>query len=348
MIFALKKFTGGMGDEDESQPENDRSWMKFFLKPQDEAKTVICTRKANGEAAHLSVRFIEQKCFLIVGSKNVHILISTYSDIEKYLDSRFQYAKVIARAVLDTLSSFNDSSLSLLLNFLHYTKLTAVFELLQPKYQHIENVSNLQNNTLQFIAWTLPYDQNNRNSKSYCAISPDKGIQFAQKLGFQTVIYDSIDPRDVPSRMDSIRISHGFEGEVMYFMDECENVIGLMKKKTAWYIVLRAIREKAVAAYAEWKKLSNFNQASWSRKVKSRLKDIQGWVCYSDKFCDTWAKLGFTFIVWVIHLCQGKLERNAENNKLKRIINDVGIRPQFPCIWKQFLDVQNLSDRIAW
>ena len=134
----------GMGDEDESQPENDRSWMKFFLKPQDEAKTVICTRKANGEAAHLSVRFIEQKCFLIVGSKNVHILISTYSDIEKYLDSRFQYAKVIARAVLDTLSSFNDSSLSLLLNFLHYTKLTAVFELLQPKYQHIENLSNLQ------------------------------------------------------------------------------------------------------------------------------------------------------------------------------------------------------------
>ena len=160
-------------------------------------------------------------------------MISTYSDIEKYLDSRFQYAKVIARAVLDTLSSFNDSSLSLLLNFLHYTKLTAVFELLQPKYQHIENLSNLQNNTLQFIAWTLPYDQNNRNSKSYCAISPDKGIQFAQKLGFQTVIYDSIDPRDVPSRMDSIRISHGFEGEVMYFMDECENVIGLMKKKNS-------------------------------------------------------------------------------------------------------------------
>ena len=72
--------------------------------------------------------------------------------------------------------------------------------------------------------------------------------------------------------------------------------------------------------FSDSKKLSNFNQASWSRKVKSRLKDIQGWVCYSDKFCDTWAKLGFTFIVWVIHLCQGKLEKNVETKTLRQEI----------------------------
>ena len=56
IIFALKKFTGGMGDEDETQPDDNYVWMKYFLKPVSSAQKVICTRKANGEAAHLSVR----------------------------------------------------------------------------------------------------------------------------------------------------------------------------------------------------------------------------------------------------------------------------------------------------
>jgi hypothetical protein len=33
IIFALKKFTGGMGDEDETQPDDNFVWMKYFLKP---------------------------------------------------------------------------------------------------------------------------------------------------------------------------------------------------------------------------------------------------------------------------------------------------------------------------
>ena len=57
VIFALKKFTGGMGDEDETQPDDNFVWMKYFLKPLASARKVVCTRKANGEAAHLSVRF---------------------------------------------------------------------------------------------------------------------------------------------------------------------------------------------------------------------------------------------------------------------------------------------------
>ena len=56
IIFALKKFTGGMGDEDETQPDDNYVWMKYFLKPIESAEKVICMRKANGEAAHLSVR----------------------------------------------------------------------------------------------------------------------------------------------------------------------------------------------------------------------------------------------------------------------------------------------------
>ena len=39
VVFALKKFTGGMGDEDEEQPENDLVWQRYFLKPIDQVMT---------------------------------------------------------------------------------------------------------------------------------------------------------------------------------------------------------------------------------------------------------------------------------------------------------------------
>eukprot|EP00091_Calanus_sinicus_P002978 TRINITY_DN13127_c0_g1_i1.p1 TRINITY_DN13127_c0_g1~~TRINITY_DN13127_c0_g1_i1.p1 ORF type:complete len:199 (-),score=58.44 TRINITY_DN13127_c0_g1_i1:248-844(-) len=64
VVFALKKFTGGMGDEDEDQPENDLVWQRYFQKPIDEVKKVVCMIKENGEAAHVSVRLIEGKFFL--------------------------------------------------------------------------------------------------------------------------------------------------------------------------------------------------------------------------------------------------------------------------------------------
>ena len=41
-----------------------------------------------------------------------------------------------------------------------------------------------------------------------------------------------------------VRKDQGYEGVVLYFLDADLNVIGLLKKKTVWYIVLRAIREK--------------------------------------------------------------------------------------------------------
>ena len=40
--------------------------------------------------------------------------------------------------------------------------------------------------------------------------------------------------------------------KIVYFSDD--NTIGLLKKKTVWYILLRAIREKISYAVIEYKK----------------------------------------------------------------------------------------------
>jgi len=42
-----------------------------------------------------------------------------------------------------------------------------------------------------------------------------------------------------------IRRLRGTEGRVVYFLNGENHVIGLLKKKSTWYIILRALREKS-------------------------------------------------------------------------------------------------------
>ncbi len=56
----------------------------------------------------------------------------------------------------------------------------------------------------------------------------------------------------------------------MYFMDSKANVIGLLKKKTAWYVLCRAIREKAAAAMAAYNKNPNVSTSEKEKKTASR------------------------------------------------------------------------------
>lgn len=58
VIYANRKFTGNIGDEDDLQPESNDQWKKYFLKDQEEAQQVVCMEKVNGEAAHFSGRCV--------------------------------------------------------------------------------------------------------------------------------------------------------------------------------------------------------------------------------------------------------------------------------------------------
>ena len=53
-------------------------------------------------------------------------------------------------------------------------------------------------------------------------------------LGIDTVTYKVIPASKAEERMTQVRKEYGYEGEVMYFVDNKDHVIGLLKKKTAW------------------------------------------------------------------------------------------------------------------
>ena len=139
-----------MGDEDEgeydgkSDEDDSATWMKFFSKPLSEVDTVVATEKANGESAHFSVRYLrETKEFLcFAGSKNVHVAFRRQEDLElpEYKEARFGTAKKIARSILNDLDAMTPEHKQEWLIFLASTQTTAIYEFLQPQYQHVELV----------------------------------------------------------------------------------------------------------------------------------------------------------------------------------------------------------------
>ena len=66
-----------------------------------------------------------------------------------------------------------------------------------------------------------------------------------------------IEKGDVEERMAKVREGRDYEGEVLYFMDSNNNTVGLLKKKTTWYIILRAIREKVSHVWSTYRYLEN-------------------------------------------------------------------------------------------
>jgi hypothetical protein len=68
-------------------------------------------------------------------------------------------------------------------------------------------------------------------------------------------------------KIEKIRKGFNYEGDVLYFIDSAHNVIGLLKKKTVWYIIVRALREKIRAYFSK-----NSDQNLENTKEKVDLK----------------------------------------------------------------------------
>ena len=114
-------------------------------------------------------------------------------------------------------------------------------------------------------------------------------------------------------------------------MDADLNIIGMLKKKTTWYIILRALREK-IRVFLSPK--SNWKVTDLKDKISDRLDDIRNWIGFNSKDLDKWKSLCHKFCEW--------FDKNyCSNSKLKIDFNE-----RYPVIWKNFLYENNFSDRI--
>jgi len=329
VTFALRKFTGGMGDEDETQPENAHVWQRYFIKPMEEVKEIVVMNKENGEAAHFSARLIGGQFYFICGSKNVHMIFRNQEDIDKYVDSRFFVAKTVCETVLHTVNNMNDHQRDVLLSFLHISKMTAIMEILQPSYQHVVDLSHLDRASLKFLCFTAQYSSM-ESTRSLTSLPPHTALELGKLLGLTPTSYEKIQFEKFEEKELNVRGGRGFEGAVFYFLDSEENVIGLLKKKTSWYILLRAIREKVSFAMIEYKKhpggFKELTRKGHMKKLHHRLDEIQNWLKLSDNEIAHWKTLGSNFLYWTVE--QARFSPSCE----------VTSRGSFPNSWKKFLE----------
>jgi len=333
VIFALRKFTGGMGDEDEAQPEDAQVWQKYFLRPMEEVEKVVCVVKENGEAAHLAVRWIEGRFFYICGSKNVHLIFRNREDLSRYSSTRYSVARTVGEAWLHQADTLSSTQLNLLLNLLHTRRLTLVMEVLNPEYQHVVSLSHLSSPSLRFLTLTQQYGT---AQHSLTALPPHTCLDLGRVLGLETAQYQVIPASQAEERMGEVRAGHGYEGEVLYFLDCQDRTLGLIKKKTAWYVLARAVREKVNNATNQYRKFGGERGREHNLgKIDRRMEEIQTWLELCDQQTEQWKELGRGFYIDTMNQlleCPDRME-------------EVGARGNFPHRWRLYLEQGGLTDR---
>lgn len=325
VIFGNRKFTGSPADEDDSLRPTYSSL--YFISPLETAKKVICIEKLNGEAAHFSGIFIGGVFFLVAGSKNCHILFNSEEQIELYTEDRFRIAKIVARTVYKYWQSLNDSLRNSIEIELHESRNTIVCELLQPAYQHLISFDTYEN---AITAFTITPPPKNGKVETLISMSPEVVLDKLKSYNLKVPKYEIISPDEVNSKTTQIRNEYDLEGMVLYYVDEHDHTIALIKVKTKWYIILRALREKTIFCFYTKKHKMDTDDAIL--KSLRRIDEFVKWLELNEGEIHFWKNLYEQWFIW--------LEKIKDNFKADTM------RAEFINQWKKFLEECDLNDRI--
>ena len=315
---------------------------------------VIGTSKENGSAAHLTAIFVDGEYVLIGGSKNSHLICSLKhgeEDLRLYPDSPWKVAKIIMQAIFDLFKDMGEENTEKFLFLLANWHLTAIFEMLDPNDQHVELLTNPKP-IVRFITFTSAWRGEQPQDNNLLCLYPIHAVKLAEAYNMPTITYEVVGlspdkaQRDeaFASLQDRIRRDFGNEGQVLYFATEDDVVIGLLKKKTMWYIILRALREK-YKLYQSFLHRKNTGKDTrfksleeqkndLERLIKRRLAEIQKWLAFSDEYLQQWESIGLAGNEWVF--------QQLKNKKL----NPDLLGNQFTVVWDNFLKETGRNDRI--
>lgn len=105
-----------------------------------------------------------------------------------------------------------------------------------------------------------------------------------------------------------------------------------MKKKTIWYVILRAIREKARPMVGGWEKDRKMTLSETIERTSRRLNAIQKWLGFSNTILDRWKELAGQYLKWLM-----------EGAK-KKTITRADVADEYPILWSKFLQETNNRD----
>ena len=321
VIYANKKFTGSPIDEDNDDIIN-HNWRDFFIKPYEDSVKVLCMEKINGEAGHFSGRFIENKFYLFAGSKNVHLMFNEKKHIDLYEGNRFQIAKEVAYEVFSHWSNMSSKTRNHLAHFLHKTKGTITCEILRKSNQHVVVIE--KDELVAYCVTPPPMIIKSMKDPMHLLTitSPLHLLQLFECLNFKIPKYEEITMDEVEERDTMVRNQTQLEGEVYYFIDKYDNTIGLLKVKTEWYLLCRAIRQKTF--WNMYGRHECHDPDKIKASIEKRIKEFLDWLPIKEDDLENWIDLGKKWVDWF----QSEKEKYPTRDDFSA---------KFPIIWDEFM-----------
>ncbi|EDQ86758.1 uncharacterized protein MONBRDRAFT_33624 [Monosiga brevicollis MX1] len=359
VVQGLHKFTGAKGQDDDDVIDNEKlssveaaavNWRRFFIgEDAASARHVICMDKANGEAGHVAVVRTQDAYVLLAGSKNVHLAFRDAADLAAYRrEPRYLVASAVADAFLRHLQQLTPERRGELLAFMAWTGLTACFEILQPSYQHVELLTNTEPELL-FLTFVEPSPA--PKTTSLCGLRPDAALELARYFGLKVVKYSVHPISDLETQLNAITQWHGKEGAVLYYLNDAGEVLGLLKKKSNWYVILRACREKLRAGLGAFcKEVKSGREPNYHaqaerlkartvQRMMARLKQLNEWLVMTPEEMAAWSSLLTDFITHVF-------DRAAQvQGRVNAFVEEV--RCQFPQTWHSFAGPRATASPLA-
>lgn len=267
LLRGLRKFTGrDHGDDDDTLPgagqaadkPKDAEWQRFFTSDPSTTTHVAAMEKANGESGHFTALAtpvalkkaiasgggIAPDHVYVGGSKTVHIIAREAADLEHpvYASTRYSFARNIVRGCLQVVQSRPKEVQQQFKTFMATLRITLCIEFLNPATQHVErfDFSHPVPQALTFVS-----SRPQQIAALSLGMHPIVAVRLAQYFGFEVVGHSLHSMTEHVSVLQRTRYLYGKEGYVLYYMNGAGCVIGLVKRKSVWYIIQRAVREKA-------------------------------------------------------------------------------------------------------
>lgn len=115
--------------------------------------------------------------------------------------------QVVARVVWETLEGLTSDNRNLVLSLLHYTRCTAVCEILQPDHQHIVNLSHLTKPQLCVLSLTPAANCDDTDDPgSLLALPPNHMLDLFASLGFTCPTYKEVPVHTASEHKDAVSI----------------------------------------------------------------------------------------------------------------------------------------------
>lgn len=389
LLRAYRKFTGQEDDGEQHGKVGEELLSKFFTKPMRHTKHVISTTKENGEAAHLAVlkRSSDGAYLFVVGSKNTHMVVTSIDDIDRACaagtcssgGNPYMAAAPIARALLQMIHTLAPTDRVFVCELLAQTRMTASFEMLSPRYQHVQLLDYLREDMPVFYGLSFP-SLDEMEGVEIC-VNPVLAYELFRAIGVRTVEFKVVPFTDnvMAQTLEEIRMAYQHEGAVNLFLDERACIIGMEKFKTVWYVCLRAIREKAKSylnratnpkfANANANTTNNTNTKKKKNKeanstpgaamvaseetvqdplteskhaLRKRFAAIKAYLDLTPEQTEAYLALGTRFVTYLhdVRLAACGDDKDAKKALMQHVAT------MFPVAWKEFLEHTKLDDRV--